>query len=139
MGIKIVFFLVGLLIAGIGVFIWMNKNKMKKECTAQVSGVVSNVDHTTSIKTGKKGTQVRNKYRATFKYSVNGVEYVKQSNNTTGRPKLYEGQSVTVYHDPAKPERYYVLEEGTQVMGPVLFVAFGVVFMLAAPFVTIAK
>ena len=137
---KLVFFGVGLLFVGIGVLLWMSKNKLKKECSAQVSGVVSGVEHTTTFKSGKKGgTSVKNKYRATFKYSVGGSEYVRQSNNTSGRPRLFEGQSVTVFYDPSRPERYYVLEEGTQIMGPVLFIAFGIIFMLAAPFATMAQ
>ena len=137
---KLVFLGVGLLLVGIGVLLWKSKNKLKKKCTAQVSGVVSGVDHTTTFKTGKQeGTSIKNKYRATFKYSVDGAEYVRESNNTTGSPKFFEGQSVTVFHDPSNPERYYVLEEGTQIMGPVLFIAFGIVFMLAAPFATMAK
>ena len=139
MGIKIVFFLIGLLATGLGAFLWWRSMKLKKECTAQVSGVVSSVDHTTSVKRSMKGIRIQNRYRETFKYSVNGVEYIKQSNNTTRRPKLHEGQSITVFHDPAKPERYYVLEEGTQIMASVFFIAFGVVFMLAAPFLTMAK
>ena len=131
---KIAVFLFGLVFAGLGAFLlWIDKKK-RKECTAEVVGVVKDVGKSTTFKKGR----VRNSYRPTFAYSVEGVEYVKQSNTKSGTSKFSEGQNVTVFYDPSKPQRFYVLEEGKTTVLYLVLVGIGAATMLVAPFTTMA-
>ena len=131
---KIAVFLFGLLFGGLGMFLWWNDKKKRKECTAEVAGVVKDVGKSVSYKKGK----VKNSFRPTFAYSVEGVEYVKQTNTTSGKNHFSEGQKVTVFYDPSKPQRFYVLEEKKLTALYMLLVGIGVAVMVAAPFVTMA-
>ena len=123
-------FVVGLFFVGLGGFFWWRGKKLRQECTAQTAGVVSDVGHTVTYKKGKR----RNQYRTTFTYSVDDVEYVKQSSTTTSTQKFSEGQNVTVFYDPNKPQRYYVLEEGRAVALILVAIIMGVLFILAGIF-----
>ena len=128
---KIVFFLAGLALVGFGAFLWWSDKKKKEACTAKVVGVVKAVDYTVRYKKGR----IRNRYRTTFAYSAEGVEYVKQSNILTRIPKFSEGQSVTAFYDPADPQQFYVLEEADSMV--ILFlslIALGVAFILIGTF-----
>ena len=127
---KIVFFLVGLALVGAGVLFWWFGKKKRKECTGKVEGVVKKVDNTVTYKKGK----VRNESRSTFAYSVDGVDYVKQSSTTTVIARFSEGQTVTVFYDPSKPQRFYVSEEGRSIAIPAVLIGLGVVSMLTALF-----
>ena len=132
---KIAFFLYGLASVGCGVFLWWSENKKRKECTVKVDGVVKNAEKWITKKKGKK----RKRFCPIFTYrSEEGVEYVRQSNTTSSKPKFSDGQSVTIFYDPNKPERFYVLEEGKAIAITVMLVGFGVMFMLLAPFATMA-
>ena len=98
----------GLLFVAVGgLFLWHYK-RLQKLCTGQTTGVVADEGLSTQYKNGKKRTS----YRPTFAYSVEGVNYTKQSNSTSGTQKFSDGQSITVFYDPSKPQRYYILEQG---------------------------
>ena len=120
-------YLVGLFFAGLGGFFWWWNRKLRQECTGQTTGVVSDVGKAVSYKKGK----VKTSYRMTYTYSVEGVEYTKQSNTTTGVQKFSVGQSVTVFYDPAKPQRYYISEEGKPVAIILVPITLGVLLILA--------
>ena len=126
-------FLVGSLFAGVAGFLWWRDKKLRRECTAQTAGVVSDVDHTVRYKKGKR----RNEYRTTFTYTVDGVEYTKCSSLVTSVPKFSVGQSVTVFYDSAKPQRYYVLEEGKAVAIVLVFGILGLLLILVGIFLKI--
>ena len=68
-------FLVGSVGVGIGAFFWWRTQKLRKECTAQTAGVVIDKDHYKKRNNGKR----EDRYRPTFTYSVEGVEYTKQT------------------------------------------------------------
>ena len=128
-GAKLVFFLVGLLIFGIGAFILWRQRKLKKECTAQVPGVVSDQHHETTYKKGRR----RDRYYPIFKYTVEDVEYIQKSNiGTSNRNVLAVGENVTVFYDPSNPKRHYVLEYRQSAFRAVKFFFYGGAFMIMA-------
>ena len=67
---------------------------------------------------------------------MEGVEYVKRSINARSTSKFSEGDGITIFYDPADPQRYYVLEEAdsTIVIIALLMIAFGVAFILIGIF-----
>ena len=122
--------LVGLVLVGCGVLFWWFDKRKRDACTAKVDGVVKAVDHSVTYSKGKR----RSSYRTTFAYSVEGVEYVKQSSTTTKIARFSEGQTATIFYDPKKPQRFYVLEEGSFIAIPAVLIGLGVISMLTALF-----
>ena len=122
------FLLPGMLLVLVSCLCWWWSSKQRKRCTSQTNGVVSDIKHTVSH---KKGSQ-HHRYRPTFTYSVGGVEFTRRSNITTMSPKFSVGQAVTVFHDPFKPQRYYVLEQGKAIGRFLLPIFFGTASMLFA-------
>ena len=106
--------LFGLFIAVVSGFLLLLKIRRKKVCTAQVQGIV-----TASILRLSRG---KNKkifdYHATYKYSVDGVEYVDSV-----KRKYAEGQRVIVYYDPSNPKRNYPDKLG--IFQIIFFIAIG--------------
>ena len=118
-----IFVLAGLFMMGWGFYIWWSQQR----CIEQTTGVVKTVDH--EVK------DLEDNYRALFAYSVEGVEYVRSSSHVYSKPKFSAGDSVTIFYDPSKPQRFYVLEEGKQTSKAVFFlVGFGVVILLITIF-----
>ena len=125
---KAFWFIIGLVFTSIGVLHWRRENKLRRECTAKVVGVVSEVQHNRT----RKG---RNYYTPVFKYSIEGVQYVRKSNHSTRIPtKFTVGDSVAVFYDRSNKERYYVLEDGRSIIANTAFIVVGLVIMIIAPF-----
>ena len=131
---KVMFVLFGLVMVGIGCFVWWSDAELKRECTLQVDGTVKSVAH--EVKYNSKSKRNENEYRATYAYSVEGVEYVDRSIFVTSTPRFSEGDDVTIFYDPADPKRFYVSEEadGSMVKLSLFIIAFGVAFVLIGIF-----
>ena len=126
-------FVLGVLFAGVGVFLWWRDKKLRQECIGQTPGVVCNVGRTTSYKKGRR----KDSYRITYAYSVEGIEYTRQSNTTTSIPAFSKEQKVSVFYDPSRPQRSYVLEEGRTIAAMLVPFILGVLLMtvgLAVPY-----
>ena len=118
MNSAMILFLFGLIVTGNGVFLMLKSSKLKKACTAQADGVVT--DCARRVRRGQKGSKVY--YESTYKYSVKGVEYVKSVNR-----EYSEGARVTVYYDPSDPNRNYADKLG---FGELFVIIFGAIFMI---------
>ena len=122
-------FLIGLFLIGIsGFFLW-NERRLRTLCTSQSSGTVVDEGYSVKYKNGHKKVG----YKPTFSYSADGVEYVRQVTVSSSARKVSTGQNVTVFYDPMKPQRFYVLELGSIKGSPIVWVpcALGVLFILA--------
>jgi len=119
---------IGLIMAGSGALWLWRGNKLKRACSAQVEGTVSHLEKRVSSSKGKQ----RTRYYPEFTYSVKGVEYIKHSSWGGGPEKFSVGQRVTIFYDPADPQRYYVKGESDGIAIQVMLIGFGVFFMTIA-------
>ena len=116
-------FLLGVVLIGGGASFWLYEQRLRRICTVQTEGVVVDAGHSVRYKNGKR----KEGYQPTFSYSVDGVEHTKRTSTVHRSRTFSEGQSVTVFYDPAKPQRYYVLEEGRIIALVVVPIILGVI------------
>ena len=116
-------FSAGLFLMALGGFLWWHGKRLKMRCTEQTPGVV--VDEGRSRRISQKNEI----YLPKYSYSVLGVEYTKQKGTGNTR-KVSTGQSVTVFYDPANPQRSYVVELGTRSVALWAVIPAGVVCIL---------
>ena len=119
----------GFLVVVISCICWWWSSRLRKKCTDQTEGVVSEVEETVYR---KKHSGKGHSYRAVFTYSVFYVEYIRRGHVKFHFPKFSVGQNVTVFYDPFKPQRYYVLEEGRGLQRFLFPIACGIIWMLMA-------
>ncbi|MCL2504204.1 MAG: DUF3592 domain-containing protein [Coriobacteriia bacterium] len=117
--------LLGLAFVGLGVFRLLKRYMLKKRCTTQMAGTVTSTDVTRERRDDSWGT---NSHSVTFEYSAQGTEYVRKF-HVSGHQysKMSKGQSATVFYDPSKPKRCYVLEIKFRIVLTLFFIAVGVV------------
>ena len=83
-------------------FLVWRRIKLKKDCTAQADGTVTDsVRHVS----GSRKRERSSTYRATFQYTVNGVEYA--GSVKTIMTKYSVGENIAVHYDPSNPKRNY--------------------------------
>lgn len=99
-GVGIIFFIIGF-------FMYRNQKNKEGKCTAATTGKV--VDLERGTRDASELGEVP-KYYPVFEYSIGGQVYRKVSGIGFNKPKLNVGQSVTIYYDPERPEKYYAQE-----------------------------
>ena len=104
----ILFIMVGLVLVGIGGFFWWHDKNLRQECTAQTAGVVIDEGHSIKNKNGRRA----DKYRPTFAYSVEGVEYTKQTPNTAPEGFLRDKASLSSTILPNRNDIIFWKKEG---------------------------
>jgi len=97
-------FLVGLLMAAIGIMVSYFTVKSKKSCTAKTVGTV--IGHRTVRVRGSSGAN----YYEDVAFSVNGIEYkCKRKAGLSGdrnfKGEFKAGEELTVLYDPANPKK----------------------------------
>ena len=117
----IVLSLVGLVPAVIGAFFLLRQKRWNQVCSSQVDGTVKDVTRTGGGR--RRRRHGGNTYRATFTYSLQGVEYTRKLSSLLN--KFSVGQRVTVFYDPSNPERHYVLEHKQNIKRGIDFIGFG--------------
>ena len=131
-GLKtLVFFLAGLALAGLGCHLLWGHYEEERLCTSQTSGIVSEVQEVIVKKSGKSGSRVK-EYVPIFTYAVGGIEYESSGARYGSASTFPVGRNVTVFYDPDNPGKCYLEDERQPPIGPVIFFAIGVVFMLAS-------
>jgi len=104
---------------GVGVFQVLHRFYLKKRCTEQVFGTVAG----TRRKRGRRGSST---YYVKYTYSAEGIEYEKKPSVSRRQYlKMNEGDGITVYYDPAKPQRCHVLEIEFRIAMALCFIAGG--------------
>ena len=117
-------FLVAVISVGVGVFSWWSDKRAKRLCTSVAGGVVEDEGHTIVKHRREKPKEG---YRPTFSYLVQGVRYTTQPKRMYETREFSMGQKATIFYDPFKPSRSYVLEAQTPrlvIWVPAIFGAF---------------
>lgn len=100
--------LVGVIFGLIGGFMLYHRRQKERTCTMYTSATVTDVvrrrHHSTN---GYRSTY----FHPVFSYYVGGQEIVTESHFGSSKPKFTVGQTVELFYDPDRPERYYVPEE----------------------------
>jgi hypothetical protein len=128
MGIIIVLF--GAVFAGLGAFLALKHQKLKKVCTAQTEGYVQDIVQELSHSSNHGSETSTTMNYPVFAYSVNGAQHVKKSSTGSVRTKLSVGQKVTVFYNPQDASQHYVLEDKANASSGIVFAIAGVVIMI---------
>lgn len=121
-GIMALFVVIGLLVL-IGMII--TKIKCREEVEAVVDELIPNSD-------GDTGPS----FYPVFTYRYEGVDYRRKSNLASSSRKFKVGESVKLFVDPDKPERFYCPREtATKVITILLFTASSALIMVLFWFV----
>ena len=120
---KILSVLIGLAVGCTGCYLLLKDVNLIRQCTVEVTGVVKSVD----VEEGDEG---KNEYRTTVGYSAEGVEYVNRTYGVSVNSPAYSvGESVTLFHDPSDPNRFYLPgERKLSILLSLCAIAFSVVF-----------
>lgn len=124
MAVALLFFLVGL-------FMLRGQKKRVWECTAQTSGVVSDIERTEKIEKDDNGKEETTYvYYPVYTYTVDGSEISKRASTGSGLKRFKIGQAVTVFYNPANPDQYYVKEDKLSARGGFLIMGIGVLLFV---------
>ena len=122
----------GAVFAALGVYLNSRQKKLMARCTARTEGRVAEFErreHTTEREDPDMPNMIQRSttvsFAPVFAYTVNGVEMKKATAASSARPKLKEGQSVTVFYDPADPGNFYVPEDADSRSTGRLFIIIG--------------
>ena len=101
-------FLVGLLIAAIGVMVSYLTVKSRKSCTAKAVGAV--IGHRTVRMRGSSPAISSANYYENVAFSINGIEYIcKRKAGLSGdrnfKGEFKVGEELTVLYNPANPKK----------------------------------
>ena len=125
----LVLLLAGLALAGLGCYLFWNHQKEERLYTDHTSGIVTDIKEVVRFSKGRNKVK---KYMPIYTYTVEGIKYDTPPHVQYNTPDHHPiGMPVTVFYNPSNPEQCYI-EEERQPVGPLVFFAVGVVFMLAS-------
>ncbi len=151
----IIFLIVGIIFALIGVFTLLSAKGRKERCTSTTTGKVteivkdvSRVHSTRNNRNYGSGTNVRvgnvnigignapygnTGYRTVFypviEYQVKDIQYVKKSSTGSSSPSYGIGQELEVHYNPNDPNEFYIGKEKSSMAIGGVMTFFGVAFI----------
>ena len=103
----------------------------KKRCSASATGTVAKLHMEQKPRGRGKGTV--NVYTPEFRFNADGVTYAYRANFGSMRREFQEGQTVTVYYDPADPKFCYIAEDaGNSAQGGTMCLIIGLLLAVGA-------
>lgn len=120
--ITLVFLTIGLIFAITGCLMYYFSNQRMKSCTEEVQSTV--ID----LRARYSDTSVT--YAPVFSYEYGGQVYEHVSSVSSNPPAFDRGQQVTIFVDPADPEKIYVPEDKSLRIISIVFTAIGSLFAL---------
>ena len=100
--------LVGVIFTAIGVGITSNRKRKEQRCTICTQGTVVDVARRVSYDENHHRSEA---WYPVFSYYAGGRQIEQESRFGGGRPQFTVGQTVELYYDPDKVDRYYVAGE----------------------------
>jgi len=120
--------LIGLALVAIGVFRLLNLAFLKKRCTSQVAGYLLDIHISERDEDSNSSPTITAKYE----YWADGDEYVKKRIISKGQYRaLGKVDDLTVFFDPSKPKRHYVLEIKFRMVLTIVLIAIGALLLWA--------
>ena len=107
----VVFLIFGLGFAGLGVYLIIDYTRLVKSCTEFAYGTVSGYEVSRRRSSRKK--RMTTYYEPIISYTVNGVEYKRNSNMGRETPKYAEGAELEIAYNPDDPQKFYLLKDKT--------------------------
>ena len=124
----VLFALIFLAVGGVAL---VGGRAQKKRCSASAAGTVSRIHMEQKPRGRGKGTI--NVYTPEFRFEANGATQVHRANFASMRREFQEGQTVTVFYDPADPKCCYVAEDtGTSAQGGTMCLIIGLLLAAGA-------
>ena len=103
----------------------------KKRCSASATGTVSKLHMEQKPRGRGKGTV--NVYTPEFLFNADGVTYSYRASFGSMRREFKEGQTVTIYYDPADPKFCFVAEDaGNSAQGGTMCLIIGLLLAVGA-------
>ena len=123
--------LFALIFLAVGSMALVGGRAQKKRCSASASGTVVRVHMEQKPRGRSKGTV--NVYIPEFRFNADGVTYSYRADFASMRREFQEGQTVTVYYDPADPKFCYVAEDaGNSAQGGMMCLIIGLLLAVGA-------
>ena len=123
--------LFALIFLAVGILALLGGRAQKKRCSASASGMVAKVHMEQKPRGRGKGTV--NVYTPEFTFEANGAPQTYRASFASMRREFKEGQSVTIFYDPADPSHCYVAEDaGNSAQGGVMCAVIGALLAIAA-------
>jgi len=121
--------LIGLALVLIGVFQILRRYVfLKSHCKARVAGKTLDVERTERQRDVDSYKRVS--YYVNYHYFVDGVEYARRRMISKRQLKaIGKHDDFTVFYDPLKPKRHYVLEIRFRILFTLLLIALGAVLL----------
>ena len=125
--LPVIFVFFGLGFTALGVYVIIDYIRLKKYCTEFGYGTV--VGYEVSKRSNSKTRRISTYYEPIISYSVNGVEYKRNSNIGRETPQYAEGEKLEIAYNPNDPQKFYLVKDKTdhKVIGIIVaFVGLGV-------------
>jgi len=125
---KIIFVVCGIAAIIVGIFVYNTGNKLKKVCTQEVTAKVVAME-TEEVSTDDEWYT---EYTPTYEFTYEGETYTVRGEASRTRDYTKD-QEVTIKINPDNPNQILV-GSGVPIFVPIIFIAFGVIFILGGIF-----
>lgn len=123
--------LFALIFLAVGCVALVGGRAQKKRCSASASGTVHRI-HMDQKPRGR-GKDTVNVYTPEFRFEADGVTCSYMANFSSMRKEFKEGQTVTIFYDPADPKFCYVAEDaGNSAQGGTMCLIIGLLLAVGA-------
>ena len=120
---------IGLALVVIGALRLLHRYYMKRRCASQVAGTILGVDITEKLNDDSPSSPT---FYVKYKYLADGAEYAKKRMISKGQYRaIGKHDDFTVFYDPSKPKRHYVLEIKFRMALTLGLIAIGAVLLWA--------
>jgi len=127
-GADIIILVLGLLLAGFGVFRFAKRANLKKKCTAQTAGTLYGTKpfEVQNMTSGLAPGQANTYTYIRINYSVEGAAFEKILRISKRECSILDQDAgVTVFFDPSAPKRCYISELRLNPVPPIFFIIGG--------------
>ena len=127
---KIVAILLGILIIGVGIFLFINAKGLSKRCTVETTATVVDVKVEENLEEEDGVTRTVYTYYPVLEYKVGDTTVSKQSTNGASTPQYKINDTIDILYNPDKVEEYVIKGDTSSNIVGIIFIVVGVVVTL---------